>query len=190
MDKTHSDDQINQLHENEKPDKTEEMKTSDDSEKSMYSDNTEKPANSAPIDENKIPADTEKTIKPDNNEITINPDNNEKTMNETESEVINKKTADNNVHKKEMVFMSRIKKVIASIPLERIKSVLENLNIFRKIRESFVAFYLSRTVSAKKEDLTISWQPLSLVFIKIIMCCPIFKRKISRFCPGFSPFSL
>jgi len=49
----------------------------------------------------------------------------------------------------------------------KITHFLSSLNFYRKIRESLVSFYLSKTANADKINLTISWQPLLLIAAKI-----------------------
>jgi hypothetical protein len=60
-------------------------------------------------------------------------------------------------------FIEKMKK----ITWEQILQCFKNINIYRKIRESLVGFYLSRTASVDKKNLIISWQPLFLIIVKI-----------------------
>lgn len=69
--------------------------------------------------------------------------------------------------KEKIPVMGMIKKIITNSSLKKIMPLLKKLNIYREVRESLVAFYLSKTVAVKKQDLTISWQPPFFIFLKI-----------------------
>lgn len=70
-------------------------------------------------------------------------------------------------NKKKIPLIDKIKRMISNSPVMKIVLFLKQLNIYRRIRESLVAFYLSKTVAAEKKDLNISWQPPLLIFFKI-----------------------
>jgi hypothetical protein len=71
------------------------------------------------------------------------------------------------IKKKKISFTDKIRTLYKNSPLEKAAKWLKKVNVYRRIRESFVAFYLSQTVNAKKKDLTISWQPPLLIILKI-----------------------
>ncbi|MBN2533522.1 MAG: PH domain-containing protein [Spirochaetales bacterium] len=71
------------------------------------------------------------------------------------------------IKKKKISFPDKIKEMIANSPLPGLIPLLKKFNIYRKIRESLVAFYLSKTTGAEKKNLTISWQPPLFIFFKI-----------------------
>jgi hypothetical protein len=65
---------------------------------------------------------------------------------------------------------------IKKINAKQIVEFLRNINIYRKMRESLVGFYLSRTASVDKKNLIISWQPLFLIIIKIAVVAFVFYK--------------
>jgi hypothetical protein len=64
-------------------------------------------------------------------------------------------------------FIGKIKAFLHSLPVKEVFTFIKKLNIYRRVRESFIAFYLSKTLAAEKKDLTIIWQPPLFVLLKI-----------------------
>jgi hypothetical protein len=70
-------------------------------------------------------------------------------------------------NKKKSSFADKIKRMYRKSILKKAVQFIKKINIYRRMRESFVSFYLSKTVDANKKDLTISWQPPLFILFKI-----------------------
>ncbi|MBN2444920.1 MAG: PH domain-containing protein [Spirochaetales bacterium] len=93
-------------------------------------------------------------------DMILPPDKNEQTDDAEKKEIDTTKAQDT-------VPMSVARKIMNTAFIRTITSFLKKINIYRRIRESLVSFYLSKTVAAQKKDLTIAWQPPLFIILKI-----------------------